>query len=150
MSPDACQREQENDIPKQDTMEDGMELSEHIAMRIRDLRENYGGEGLSQEALAKGIDTTANTISRWETGTYKPSIEDLETLGRFFNVSILTFFPQENEPADEGVNALLRAAKQLKPADIEELRRYAEFRKARSLYARGTRPKRGRKGKQSP
>lgn len=126
-----------------------MELSEYIAARIRELRQNYGGEGISQEALAKELRTTANTVSRWETGTYKPSIEDLEKLSRFFNVSILTFFPKEEEPENEPVNALLRAARQLKPADIEELRRYAEFRKARGLYSKGERPRAGRKGKQS-
>ncbi len=127
-----------------------MDLSEYIAMRIRDLREGYGGEGVSQEALARQVGTTANTISRWETGTYKPSIEDLEKLSHFFGVSILAFFATEEEqPLDDQVTALLRAAKQLKPADIEELRRYAEFRKARSLYEKGRRPRPGRKGKRS-
>lgn len=80
-------------------------------------------------------------------GRGKLHIEDLEKLSRAFRVSILSFFPREDEPADEQVNALLWAAKQLKPQDLEELRRYAEFRKSRSLYAKG-RP--GRKGKQSP
>lgn len=124
-----------------------MELSEYIAGRIKDLRENFGGEGISQEALAQGIGATGNTISRWETGIYKPSIEDLEKLSRFFNVSILTFFPQEAVPVDENVTALLRAAKQLSPNDLQELRKYAEFRKARSLYAKGKKPRPGRKGK---
>ena len=32
--------------------------------------------------------TTANTISRWETATYKPSISDLERLAQFFGVPI--------------------------------------------------------------
>ena len=125
-----------------------MELSEYIAQRIKDLRGGYGKEGLSQDSLAKEVGTTANTISRWETGIYKPSVEDLETLAKFFGVSILSFFPQEKEQeVDGGVKALLRAAKQLEPRDIEELRRYAEFRKARSLYAQGKRPRPGRKGK---
>ncbi|MBP7746981.1 MAG: helix-turn-helix transcriptional regulator [Phycisphaerae bacterium] len=123
-----------------------MDLFEHISMRIRDLRTGYGGEGVSQEALANALETTANTISRWETGTYKPSIQDLDRLSRFFGVSILTFFPGDEERgANDQVAALLRAAKQLKPADVEELRRYAEFRKARSLYGAGQRPRRGRK-----
>jgi transcriptional regulator with XRE-family HTH domain len=124
-----------------------MELLEYIAAQIRVLRESYGDEGLSQEALAKAVGTSANTISRWETGTYKPAIEDLDKLAKFFGVSILRFFPKEDEPLDGKVSALMRAAKQLKPADLEELRRYAEFRKARSLYAQGTRPRRGRKGR---
>jgi len=127
-----------------------MDLTEHIAMRIRDLRNSYGEEGISQGALAKQVSTTANTISRWETGTYKPSIEDLEKLSCFFGVSILAFFPTEEESdVDSNVTALLRAAKQLKPEDVDELRRYAEFRKARSLYEKGQRPTRGRKGKPS-
>lgn len=130
-------------------MESWMELSEHIAQRIRDLRDGFAEEGLSQDALAREVGTTANTISRWETGTYRPSIEDLEKLARFFNVSILSFFPEANEPSDENLKALMRAAKQLKPADLDELRRYAEFRKARSLYDQGKPPRPGRRGKTS-
>lgn len=115
-----------------------MDLLEYISMRIKDLRQAYGGAGISQEALATAVGTTANTISRWETGTYKPSIEDLEKLAKFFGVSILTFFPEpEEEAAEQEVKSLLRAAKQLKPEDLTELRRYAEFRKARSLYEKG-------------
>ena len=127
-----------------------MELSEYISMRMRDLRTGYAGEGISQEALANELETTANTISRWETGTYKPSVQDLDRLSRFFGVSILTFFPiDEERGVSEQVTALLRTAKQLKPDDVEELRRYAEFRKARNMYAAGQRPRRGRKRKDS-
>jgi len=125
-----------------------MTLLEYIGKRIRDLRTSYGsGEGISQEALAKSIQTTANTISRWETATYRPTIEDLEKLARFFGVSILEFFPQEDTPANDQLAALLRAASQLAPEDIEELRRYAEFRKVRNLYQQGNKPKAGRKRK---
>lgn len=104
-----------------------------IGQRIRDLRAEYAaGSGISQEELAKAVGTTANTISRWETGVYKPNIEDLEKLARHFSVSITTFFPAERVEPDEPVNALLRAANGLSPADLDELRRYAEFRKMRS------------------
>ena len=64
-----------------------MELTRYVAERIRELRTNYGGEGISQEALAKEIKIAANTVSRWETGAYRPSIEDLDLLSRFFGVS---------------------------------------------------------------
>lgn len=123
-----------------------MELLEYISRRIKDLRTNFGGEGLSQETLAQKLKTTANTISRWETGTYRPSVQDLECLSRVFGVSILTFFPQDDErETNDQVAALLRAAKQLKPQDIEELRRYAEFRQARSMYKVESRTPRGRR-----
>lgn len=125
-----------------------MNLFEHVGQRIRDLRLNYGdGQGLSQEALAKALGVATNTISRWETATYRPSLEDLDQLARFFGVSILEFFPPEETPTNEPMTALLRAARQLKPEDLEELRRYAEFRRARGLYGDQERPRAGRKRK---
>lgn len=126
-----------------------MDLLDHIAARIRDLRVSYNsGEGLSQESLATHLKVASNTISRWETGTYRPSVKDLEKISRFFGVSIISFFPSEmaNDEDDENLKALLRAARQLHPADLEELRKYAEFRKARSIYQGQTRPQPGRKG----
>lgn len=127
-----------------------MNLFDYVGQRIRDLRLNYGdGQGLSQEALAKALGVAANTISRWETATYRPSLEDLDSLARFFGVSILQFFPPEEAPANDHLNALLRAARQLKPEDLDELRRYAEFRRARSVYGDQDRPRAGRKRKEA-
>lgn len=126
-----------------------MELLDHVAARIRDLRVNYNsGEGLSQESLAAHLKVAPNTISRWETGMYRPGLKDLEKLSRFFGVSIMSFFPSElvGEDEDEDLKALLRTARQLHPADLEELRKYAEFRRARGIYQGKTRPQPGRKG----
>lgn len=109
-----------------------MEIFDYVGDRIRQLRKSYdGGIGLSQDALAKALDIAANTVSRWETGTYRPSLEDLEKLSRFFGVSILEFFPKEDEPTETKLTALLRAAKDLPENDLEELKKYAEFRRAR-------------------
>jgi len=128
-----------------------MNLFEYVGQRIRDLRSSYGsGQGLSQEALARALDVAANTVSRWETATYRPSLEDLDQLARFFGVSILDFFPPDEAAGNDQMAALLRTAKQLKPDDLEELRRYAEFRRARSLYAGQERPPVGRKRKAVP
>lgn len=126
-----------------------MELLDHVAARIKDLRVSYNnGEGLSQESLAIHLQVAANTISRWETGTYRPSLKDLERISRFFGVSIMSFLPDElvDEDEDENLKALLRTARQLHPADLEELRKYAEFRRARSIYQGKSRPQPGRKG----
>lgn len=126
-----------------------MNLLEYVGNRIRELRQAYAsGEGLSQEALAKAIGVTPNTISRWETGVYRPSLEDLDKLARFFGVSILEFLPQPDVSVDTKIEALLRAAKALPDEDVEELRRYAEFRRARILYAGRSRPRLGRKPKE--
>jgi len=126
-----------------------MDLLDHVAARIKDLRVNYNsGEGLSQESLATHLKVAANTISRWETGMYRPGLKDLEKLSRFFGVSIMSFLPSElvGEDEDEELKALLRTARQLHPADLEELRKYAEFRRARGIYQGKTRPQPGRKG----
>ena len=124
-----------------------MDLLTYIGNRIRELRQAYGSEGgLSQEALAQKLDVPANTVSRWETVTYKPDINDLEKLSRFFGVSILEFFPQQEALHAAPMSALLRAAKDLPAEDIEELRKYAEFRRARSMF-KGPRPRPGRKPK---
>jgi len=126
-----------------------MELLDHVAARIKDLRVSYNsGEGLSQESLAIELKVAPNTISRWETGTYRPSLKDIEKLSRFFGVSIISFFPSElvGDDEDENLKALLRTARQLHPADLDELKKYAEFRRARGIYQGKTRPQPGRKG----
>ena len=126
-----------------------MDLLDHIAAKIRELRVSYNhGEGLSQEALGKQLKVAANTISRWETGTYCPSFTDAERIARFFGVSVMSFLPPDmiDEAEDENLKALLRTARQLHPADLEELQKYAEFRRARGIYQGKTRPKAGRKG----
>jgi transcriptional regulator with XRE-family HTH domain len=124
-----------------------MELLDHVAAQIRYLRMSYNeGKGISQEALARELEVAANTISRWETGVYLPGLTDLEKLTRFFNVPITIFFPPEtNATDDENLQALLRTARQLHPDDLEELRKYAEFRKARRVYEAKNKPVAGRK-----
>lgn len=125
-------------------------LFEYIGETIRALRKQAAeGEGLSQEALAKAVQVAPNTVSRWETATYHPDLDDLDRLARFFNVSILHFFPPEqtDKIKNENVLALLRVAKDLDPYDLEELKRYAEWRRARSFYQNKARPTTGRKRK---
>ena len=110
-----------------------MNLSQYVGERIRQLRNQHGGGGISQEALAKSVNTTANTLSRWETGTYRPRLEDLDALSRFFGVSILEFFPKAETTVESKATALLRAARDLPEEDIDELQKYAEFRRARAM-----------------
>lgn len=126
-----------------------MSLLKYVGEQVKELRKHYNsGEGISQEALARQLNVAPNTISRWETGTYRPRLEDLENLSRFFGVSIISFFPQEEvEPTNDDLQALLRTARKLAPDDLEELRKYAEFRQARSIYKGRSRPKPGRKSK---
>jgi len=122
-----------------------MELPHYVGERIRQLRNSHGGaNGVSQDGLAKALGTTANTVSRWETGTYRPSLEDLDALSRFFGVSILEFFPKDETPTEAKVGALLRAARDLPEEDLDELQKYAEFRRARSIMGATGKKKAGR------
>jgi transcriptional regulator with XRE-family HTH domain len=124
-----------------------MTLIEHVGQRIREFRTTYGGgAGISQDALAKALGIASNTVSRWETGTYQPGLEDIDRLATFFGKSIYDFFPrgQIDSDRDQRIDALLRTAKQLSDEDVEELRRYAEYRRARQVYTK--RPP-GRKAK---
>ncbi len=110
------------------------DIYQQIGNQIRELRTTVRGKGISQAELAQAVKTTANTVSRWETATYKPSISDLEKLARFFGVPITTFFP-EAQPMSR-TSTLLTATADLDDEDLEELTLYALFRRARQRKKR--------------
>jgi transcriptional regulator with XRE-family HTH domain len=110
-----------------------MGLYETIGARIKAAREEAG---LSQETLAKELKVAANTISRWETATYKPRIEDLERLAHFLKRQLLDFFPAQEQQPSNKEQMLLRAASGLTDKDFKEVIQYAEFRKGRDRIRR--------------
>ena len=54
-------------------------------MRLKELRKK---KGLSQLRLATELNTTQNTISRYETGEREPGIDELVKIADYFNVSV--------------------------------------------------------------
>ncbi len=114
--------------PSKGTPKKMSDLYTYIGQKIRELRENYGAKGASQEEVARAVGTTANTVSRWESATYKPSVRDLHKLSRFFGVGIAVFIP---EMEDTRLQALMSATGDLRADELEELIEYARFRKAR-------------------
>jgi len=106
-----------------------------IGKKIRELRGT-----LSQDTLAAKVGVAANTVSRWETGTYKPTPEDLDQLARFFSVPITVFF-SDLQGEDPRVSALTSALGGLDKKDFEEVIQYAEFRKARRIMEAAKRKK---------
>jgi len=104
------------------------DIYEQIGGRIRELRTTLNGRGISQEELAQAVKTTANTVSRWETATYKPAVADLEALARFFGVPITVFFPEAGSKSR--TKALISATADLDDRDLEEVTLYAQFRRA--------------------
>src|ERR1022692_471168 len=84
---------------------------------------------LPKWALAAEMGTTPNTISRWETATYKPSVSELERLAHIFGVPISVFFPEIQ--LNERVQALLSATGDLEDDELHDVTEYALYRKAR-------------------
>lgn len=54
-------------------------------MRLKELRKQ---KGISQLKLAIDLNTNQNTISRYETGTREPSIDELIRIADYFQVSV--------------------------------------------------------------
>ncbi len=104
-----------------------MDIYDFIGTRIRELRDS---RRLSQDALAKELNVSTNTISRWETATYKLSIGDLQKIADYFKVKLSSLLPPE-EVEEPTAKALLSATGDLPDEDIEELINYAEFRRSR-------------------
>ena len=54
-------------------------------MRLKELRKK---KGISQLRLATELNTTQNTVSRYETGEREPGIDELIKIADYFNVSV--------------------------------------------------------------
>src|SRR5664279_1708027 len=128
MAQSLCQHQKDDSILEKDNHRMA-DIYDEIGGRIRELRTALNGKGISQEQLAQAVKTTANTVSRWETATYKPSVADLEALARYFGAPITVFFPEAG-PRPRA-KALISAAADLDDCDLEEVTLYAQFRKAR-------------------
>jgi transcriptional regulator with XRE-family HTH domain len=99
-----------------------------VGTAIREMRTSFGGKGVSQAELGRALKISANTISRWETGVYKPSLEDLDMLANFFGIPVAQLFP-EGQPSPR-MKMLWSAMEGLEDSDSDELISYALFKRA--------------------
>lgn len=67
-----------------------MDINKYIGNKIRELRER---KNLTQEDLAEYLNTTSQTISRYEIGDRKTNQGILFKLAEYFKISINDFFP---------------------------------------------------------
>lgn len=111
------------------------EIYVEVARRIRELRSSFGGKGISQTELAKAVNTTANTVSRWESGGIKPTLGNVAALARYFGVPISRMLPDPRLP--KPLAGLLSAAEGLDETDLEEMTRYALFKRATATKLKG-------------
>ena len=65
-------------------------------MRLRELRES---KRMSQQRLAKELNMSQNTISRYETGAHEPGITELIKIADYFKVSIDYLLERTDNPS---------------------------------------------------
>ena len=64
-------------------------------MRLKEIRKN---KGISQIKLAIDLNTSQNTISRYETGEREPGIAELIKIADYFNISIDYLLERTDNP----------------------------------------------------
>ena len=64
-------------------------------MRLKELRKE---KGISQLRLATELNTSQNTISRYETGEREPGIDELIKIADYFNVSVDYLIGRTDKP----------------------------------------------------
>lgn len=67
-----------------------MDLAKYVGNRIKQLRES---KNMTQDELASKLDTTRQSISRYETGERKANQDVLFELSEIFSVTLDDFFP---------------------------------------------------------
>ena len=102
-----------------------MELNIYIGQKIKEFRTK---ERMTQSDLAKVLDTTKQTISRYEKGDRKAGQDTLFTLCDIFNVSIDDFFPpiQSPDASNKLVQAINDTVIQLTPPNQKIVLRTSE------------------------
>lgn len=101
------------------------ELKYFIANRIKELREK---NAMTQQDLAIALDTTKQTVSRYEAADRKANQDVLFELSKIFNCSVDDFFPQREEDTEN--NDFTIAAHiddDVTDEEMEEIRKYIEF-----------------------
>jgi repressor LexA len=101
-----------------------VDLKKYIGTQIRIFRKSAG---FTQDELAKRLNTTKQTISRYEKGDRKANQDMLFELCDIFGVSIDDFFPSQNEALQSpAVSQIQTIYDQLRQPRQEKVLTYAE------------------------
>ena len=105
-----------------------MDLKKYIGNQIKTFRKSAG---FTQDELAKRLNTTKQTISRYEKGDRKANQDMLFELCDIFSVSIDDFFPSQNEVLQSSTTSPIQTIyDELAPPRQAKVLTYAE----RQLY----------------
>ncbi len=104
-----------------------MKTSENKNLQIgRKIKEARESANISQKELAEALGfESATAISLIESGGRKAKIEDLEKMSTFLGKDIKFFLGMKEEKPD--IRFALRADKDLKKSDQDEILRFIEF-----------------------
>lgn len=101
-----------------------MDLKKYIGTQIKTFRKSAG---FTQDELAKRLNTTKQTISRYEKGDRKANQDMLFELCDIFGVSIDDFFPSQNESTQPPTTSPIQSIyDQLEPPRQGKVLTYAE------------------------
>ena len=101
-----------------------MDLKKYIGNQIKTFRKSAG---FTQDELAKRLNTTKQTISRYEKGDRKANQDMLFELCDIFGVSIDDFFPSQNEALQSPTASPIQSIyDQLEPPGQRKVITYAE------------------------
>ena len=101
-----------------------MDLKKYIGTQIKTFRKTAG---FTQDELAKRLNTTKQTISRYEKGDRKANQDMLFELCDIFGVSIDDFFPSQNESSQPSTTSPIQSIyDKLEPPGQRKVITYAE------------------------
>ena len=100
-----------------------MDLKKYIGNQIKTFRKSAG---LTQDELAKRLNTTKQTISRYEKGDRKANQDMLFELCDIFGVSIDDFFPSQND-SSSNVSQIQSIYDELNPPRQVKVLNYAKM-----------------------
>lgn len=91
------------------------------------LKAHRRARGLTQKAVAEGIDIAHNTVSGWESGAREMDLSDLEKLAKFYGVhpAALLLAPEEG-PKFEAMRRASQIAERMGPDAAEDWLRMGE------------------------
>lgn len=96
-----------------------------MSRKIKDLRKK---KGLSQLELAEKLVVSRQAVSGWEAGTSRPSIENLQSLSRLFNIPLEMLLDNTAEVDSTAAPEKISAEEQVKEEDkgqgLGKARRY--------------------------
>lgn len=98
----------------------------NMPQKIRTLRKK---KGMTQLELAEAVGVSRQAITGWETGTSKPSIENLQNLSRLYNISLEMLLDDEVvEPELGGTSENSRLDEESSEPEQDKVKREKRYR----------------------